>query len=92
MQKILKILLFGVLLSGSVFSQQFERIPIELFNTGNKKIQFREILTTTKGDMLILTTMGTAEIIDRQFKMDLPGGGFRSRLEPSRCSLSSAGL
>lgn len=56
-------------------AQQFERLPVnELFST-DEKIQFREIVTTSKGDMFIAASMYFAKIEGGQFGMDFPMGG-----------------
>ena len=56
-------------------AQHFERIPTEEVFSGDKKIQFREILTTSKGDMFITASMNFAEISGGQFTMNFPMGG-----------------
>lgn len=63
------------LLSSFCMAQQFERLPIEeLFKT-EKKVAFREIFVTSKGDMLITSSMELAEFFGGQFTMAFPMGG-----------------
>jgi len=71
-------------------AQQFERIPIEQIFSADKKIRFREILTTSKGDMFITASMNFAEISGGQFRMDFPMGGLTdSKGNPSKITGSS---
>src|SRR5690349_12921644 len=73
--RILKILLISAILHGTCFAQSFKRIPIEEMMSFPKKIKFREILTTSNGDMLIIASMGFAYISGHQFGFDFPMGG-----------------
>ncbi len=75
MLKPYKILFLFFLFSFDCLAQQFEKIPVDEMFKANKKIQFREIQTTSKGDMLIISSMYFAEIYGNQFTMDLPMGG-----------------
>ena len=75
MRKSFKILLPFYLFSFDCLAQQFEKIPVDEMFKANKKIQFREIQTTSKGDMLIISSMYFAEIYGNQFTMDLMMGG-----------------
>ena len=73
--KMVKILCLVCLLPLFSLAQQFERIPIEAMFHGDTKIQFREIVTTSKGAMLITASRNFAEIYGGQFGMDFPTGG-----------------
>ena len=58
-------------------SQNFQRIPVVLMVSANRNISFRDIVVTSKGDMIITSSMGFASIIGNQFEYSFPAGGLR---------------
>ncbi|MEO7140279.1 MAG: histidine kinase, partial [Ferruginibacter sp.] len=87
---------FFILLSFCTYGQQFERLPIEQMIKSEKKIEFRGILTTSNGDMLITTSSGIAYISAGEFTLDFPGGGLEDangnheRINPTSSILKDA--
>ncbi len=59
----------------SGLSQQFDRLPIEQYIKSNKKLDFKEIITTSRGDILMIGSMGIVECRDRQINFNYPTGG-----------------
>lgn len=72
--KIVTILYWFIVLPAFSFGQKFERISIEEMHIA-KKISFREIVTTSKGEMLIAASSGIAEINGGHFNFTFPTGG-----------------
>lgn len=71
----IKILFWFIVFPACTCAQQFKRIPIEMIaQSSGKKIVFRDIITTAKGDMLIATSFGIAEINGGKFTMDFARG------------------
>jgi len=54
--------------------QSFTRMPIEDLYSTEEKIVFREIVVTSKGDMLITASMGFASIVGQELEYALPTG------------------
>ncbi len=75
MFRVIKILCCLYLLPLSGISQQFERLPIEKLFKTEKKIMFREMFVTSKGDMIITSSIDFAEYFGGQFTMAFPMGG-----------------
>ena len=60
-------------------SQNFQRIPVEVMVSANRNISFRDIVVTSKGDMIITSSMGFASIIGNQFEYSFPAGGLEDK-------------
>ena len=55
--------------------QSFERVPVDAMFSSSRKITFRDIVVTTKGDMIITASMGFASIIGNRLEITFPTGG-----------------
>lgn len=76
MQKAFLILLFNLFIYSSALAQQFETLPEGVF-AGPKPLSFGKILCTSKGTVLITTSLWYAEIDQMQLRVDYPTGGLR---------------
>ena len=74
MIRLTKILFWFYLLPLFGSAQQFEKLPIEKMYKSDKKISFKEIIILSSGDMLMIGSMGFAEVRDRQFNYSYPTG------------------
>ncbi len=74
MQKTIQILVLSLLVCSIVFAQHFEMIPSDVFSVVNP-LTFRQILPTTKGTVLIATSLSNLGEIDKmQLSLDYPSG------------------
>jgi hypothetical protein len=65
----------------SVFSlaQNFKRVPLEKMVSSPRKIEFRDIVVSSKGDMIITASMGFAAVIGgHQFEYQFTMGGLEN--------------
>ena len=72
---IFKILLISAMVHGTSIAQVFKRIPVNEILSSPRKIQFREIITSSGGNMILTSSMGLADINGEQFSFDFPMGG-----------------
>ena len=70
-------LLTGVSLTA--IPQRFTRIPVDEMFSSARKIVFRDIVVTSKGDMVITASMGFASIVDHQLEISFPTGGLEDQ-------------
>src|SRR6187551_3704927 len=73
-----KSFIIGIIICINFFSQaqNFKRVPLEKMFNSTRKIKFRDIAVTSKGDMIITASMGFASFIDgNQFEYLFLMGG-----------------
>ncbi len=74
MVRLVKVLFSLYVSLSSASAQQFEKLSFEQFYKSGKPIILKDILTTSRGDMLIIGSIGFAEIRDRQLNFSYPSG------------------